>query len=76
MPVVHISTWPVKDESQITGLVDDVTRAVHEHTGAPLDKITVYINEVSPSRWADGGVLGSDVDFSKKSRRQGYGDSN
>lgn len=75
MPVVQISIWPAKDESQITGLVEDVTRAVHQHTGAPLDKITVYVSEVSPTRWADGGVLGSDADFPEKSRRQAYGES-
>jgi len=72
MPVVHVATWPVKDEDTVRSLVEGVTRVVHETTGAPLDKIAVYVTEVSPSRWAEAGVLGSDPDFKESSRRLAY----
>ena len=75
MPVIHIATWPIADEERARALVEDVTRAVHGATGAPLDKISVYITEVAPSRWADAGVLGTDPQFSRKSRRLAYGDA-
>lgn len=75
MPVVQITTWPAKNEDEITALVGSVTRAVHESTGAPLDKISVFVCELQPSRWADAGVLGSDPEFPIKSRRREYGDS-
>ena len=38
MPFVHITTWPAKNESEITRLQEDITFAVHKNTGAPLDK--------------------------------------
>ncbi|WP_337014057.1 tautomerase family protein [Pantoea sp. AS142] len=72
MPYVHITTWPAKDESEIIGLQEDITYAVHKNTGAPLDKISVVITEISPSRWADAGVPGSHKDFPVKSRRKNY----
>lgn len=72
MPVIHIATWPIADENNARALVEDVTRAVHKATGAPLDKISVYVTEVPPSRWADAGVLGTDPEFVRKSRRLAY----
>ncbi|MCW7539299.1 tautomerase family protein [Aquabacterium sp. A7-Y] len=75
MPVVQITTWPLKDEGAARALVEGVTRVVHESVGAPLDKISVYITEVPPTRWADAGVLGSDPEFRAKSRRLAYGDT-
>jgi 4-oxalocrotonate tautomerase len=72
MPFVQITTWTMDDENQITRMMEDVTLAVHENTGAPLDKISVVISEISPSRWADAGVLGNAEGFQVKSRRQTY----
>lgn len=72
MPVIHIATWPIADENAVRALVTNVTRAVHDATGAPLDKISVYVTEVTPSRWADAGVLGNDPEFRQKSRRLAY----
>ncbi|TYR67700.1 tautomerase, partial [Enterobacter hormaechei] len=46
--------------------------AVHKNTGAPLDKISVVVSEIAPSRWADAGVSGTDKDFPVKSRRKNY----
>ncbi|PIJ53225.1 tautomerase [Erwinia sp. OLMDLW33] len=72
MPFVHITTWPAKDEKEIIGLQEDITFAVHKNTGAPLDKISVVITEIPPSRWADAGVPGHDKNFPAKSRRKNY----
>lgn len=74
MPVVNITTWEIKDESIVEPLISDITRAVHQHTGAPLDKISVYLTEIPNTRWADAGVLGNDNDFPVKSRRTSYED--
>lgn len=75
MPVIHIATWPIADQNRARELIEGVTRAVHLATGAPLDKISVYIIEVPPSRWADAGVLGTDPEFGVKSRRLAYGEA-
>ncbi|WLS79021.1 tautomerase family protein [Erwinia pyri] len=72
MPFVHVTTWPAKSESEIIKLQEDITFAVHKNTGAPLDKISVVIVEIEPSRWADAGVPGNNKDFPTKSRRKNY----
>lgn len=72
MPVIHIASWPIQDESVALTLIEGVTRVVHDATGAPLDKISVYITEVPPSRWGDAGVQGSAPQFREKSRRLAY----
>lgn len=72
MPFVHITTWPVKDEREIVRLQEEITFVVHKNTGAPLDKISVVITEVQPSRWADAGIPGDHRDFPIKSRRKNY----
>ncbi|MCX7206567.1 MAG: tautomerase family protein [Proteobacteria bacterium] len=72
MPVIQITTWPIKDDEQARALIEGITRIVHETTAAPLDKISVFISEVQPSRWGDAGVLGSAPEFREKSRRLVY----
>lgn len=41
MPVIQVTTWKMNNEQNVQLLVEDITRAVHEHCGAPLDKISV-----------------------------------
>lgn len=72
MPVIHVATWPLKTEDSVRAMVEGITQVVHEASGAPLNKISVYITEVSPTRWGDAGVLGSDPDFRERSRRTHY----
>lgn len=74
MPVIHITSWPIQNEDVALALIEGVTRVVHEATGAPLDKISVYITEVPPSRWGDAGILGSAPQFRETSRRLSYKD--
>lgn len=72
MPVIQVTTWKINNEQNVQLLIEDITRAVYEHCGAPLDKISVIINEVSPSRWADAGITGNDPTFPQQSRRKTY----
>jgi len=71
MPIAHVTTWPTSSEKK-RQLMEKITQVIHETTGAPLDKITVYVQEVAPESWSDAGIVGSDPDFKIKSRRQNY----
>ncbi|MDJ0465892.1 tautomerase family protein [Streptomyces sp. H27-C3] len=71
MPIVSVTTWPSKNDEQCRELVEELTATVHRVTGAPLDKITVYIQEVPQNRWAEGGVLGSNPEYARLSRSAG-----
>ncbi|HAA45465.1 tautomerase family protein [Halomonas sp. NPDC076908] len=72
MPVIHISTFKIADQEKAQALLEEVTAAMHRVTGVPLDKISAYLTEVEPSRWADAGILGSDPTFQTQSRRKTY----
>ncbi|MFI8417107.1 4-oxalocrotonate tautomerase family protein [Serratia sp. NPDC078593] len=72
MPIIQVTTWKMNDEEKVKSLIEEITHSVHVHCGAPLDKISVVISEISPSRWADAGVLGNDAAFPVKSRRKNY----
>ncbi|AHG20887.1 tautomerase [Chania multitudinisentens RB-25] len=74
MPIIKITAWPFANEKSASLLIADVTRVIHNQLGCPLDKITVYIEEISPSRWGDGGIAGDNPDFKVKSRRMCYED--
>ncbi|MCU1612673.1 MAG: 4-oxalocrotonate tautomerase family protein [Frankiales bacterium] len=71
MPIINVTTWPNQSDEKCRELAAELTRAYHEVTGAPLDRITVYIQEVPRNRWAEGGVLGSEPDFAHRSRAAG-----
>jgi 4-oxalocrotonate tautomerase len=70
MPLITVTTWPNQTNEKCKELIEELTNTVHRVTGAPLDKITIYIHEVAQNRWGEGGVLGSDPDFAQLSRRQ------
>lgn len=70
MPIINVTTWKGQTDEQARELMTALTHTVQEVTGAPLDKITVYIHEIPRNRWAEGGSLGSDADFPTASRRQ------
>jgi 4-oxalocrotonate tautomerase len=69
MPIVSVTTWPGED-GKAQELMEELTRTVQRVTGAPLDKITVYINEIPKNRWSEGGALGTNPEFGELSRRQ------
>ncbi|WJZ02941.1 tautomerase family protein [Corynebacterium freiburgense] len=70
MPIINVTTWEGQDDEIARELMIALTNATREVTGAPLDKITVYIHEVPKNRWAEAGSIGSDPDFPIASRRQ------
>jgi len=70
MPILTVTTWPNLGDEKSQLLIERLTDVVHETTGAPLDKITVLIQEVPQSRWGEGGVLGNHPDFPVLSRRK------
>ncbi|NVK47311.1 MAG: tautomerase family protein [Rhodobacteraceae bacterium] len=72
MPFVTITTWKSDDDTAAERLMSAVTRAVHDATGAPLDKIAVVISEIPKSRWSEADVLATDPAFPTLSRRMSY----
>ncbi|MBK5933700.1 4-oxalocrotonate tautomerase [Rhodovulum imhoffii] len=72
MPVVQIATFAMDDQQKAEELLTEMTATMHRVTGIPLDKISVYLTEIQPARWADAGVVGSDPDFRTASRRMDY----
>ena len=49
-----------RTEEQKKALCEKVTEAVSETTGAPKERITVFIEEMTKSHYAVGGVRASD----------------
>ena len=72
MPIISVTTWPNQTDEKCQELIERLTLTVHEVTGAPLDKIVVYIQEVPQTRWGEAGILGSDQRFPELSRRKQY----
>jgi 4-oxalocrotonate tautomerase len=70
MPIISVTTWPNQTDDQCRELIEGITSTVRQVTGAPLDKIVVYIHEVPQNRWGEGGALGSDPAFAELSRRR------
>jgi 4-oxalocrotonate tautomerase len=70
MPIVSVTTWPNQTDEQCRELIEELTSTVRRVTGAPLDKITVYIQEIPRNRWGEGAALGSDPRFAELSRRR------
>ena len=73
MPLISITTWPTPDDKK-REMMEAITQVVHTIGGAPLDKITVYIQEIERHNWSEAGVLGSAEDFPTSSRRLTYSD--
>ncbi|MFI9269869.1 4-oxalocrotonate tautomerase family protein [Kitasatospora sp. NPDC052896] len=70
MPILTVTTWPNQTDEKCQELIEELTTTVHKVTGAPFDKITVYINEIPQNRWGEGGVLGTNPEFAELSRRR------
>jgi len=46
MPLVHIDLIAGRSESQLRGMVKDVTDAIVKNTGAPAEHVHVVLNEI------------------------------
>jgi 4-oxalocrotonate tautomerase len=60
MPYVTVKMLKGRSEDQKRALVEKVTAAVSETTGASTENITVFIEEMSKNHYAVGGVRASD----------------
>ncbi|MER7916527.1 MULTISPECIES: tautomerase family protein [unclassified Streptomyces] len=70
MPILSMTTWPNQTDEKCQELIEELTATVHRVIGAPLDKITVFIQEIPQNRWGEGGVLGTNPGFAELSRRR------
>ena len=61
MPVVIVKMLEGRTIEQKRGLVEAVTEAVMEHTGAPAEAVDVIIEEHPRSNWAKAGKLYSET---------------
>ncbi|MFC5466491.1 2-hydroxymuconate tautomerase [Lederbergia graminis] len=60
MPYVTVKMIEGRSEDQKKALVEKVTAAVSETTGASEDKVVVFIEEMSKNHYAVGGKRLSD----------------
>lgn len=60
MPYVTIKLLEGRSDEQKKAMVEKVTAAVSETSGAPEDKIVVFIEEMSKNHYAVGGKRLSD----------------
>ncbi|TDL32995.1 4-oxalocrotonate tautomerase [Jeotgalibacillus sp. S-D1] len=60
MPYVTVKMIEGRSEDQKKALVEKVTAAVVETTGAPAEKVAVFIEEMSKNHYGVGGKRLSD----------------
>jgi 4-oxalocrotonate tautomerase len=60
MPYVTVKMIEGRTEEQKKALVEKVTVAVSETTGAPVEKVVVFIEEMSKNHYAVAGKRLSD----------------
>lgn len=60
MPYVTVKMLEGRTEEQKRALVEKVTAAVSETTGAPKENVTIFIEEMSKNHYAVAGVRLSD----------------
>lgn len=55
MPYVTVKMLPGRSDEQKKALVEKVTDAVVETTGAPKEKVVIFIEELQKEHYAIGG---------------------
>jgi 4-oxalocrotonate tautomerase len=60
MPYVTIKMLAGRTEEQKKAMVEKVTEAVSETSGAPAEKVVVFIEEMTKNHYAIGGKRLSD----------------
>lgn len=60
MPIITVKMIEGRTEEQKKALVEKVTEAVAETTGAPKENVTIIIEEMAKNHYATGGVRISD----------------
>ena len=57
MPVAQIMMLAGRTKEQKAAMAADITEAIHKHSGAPKEAITVIFTEATRDDWAAAGVL-------------------
>ena len=60
MPYITVKMLEGRTEEQKKSLVEKVTEAVVETTGAPKENVVIFIEEMSPNNYGVAGVRKSD----------------
>lgn len=60
MPIVTVKMLEGRNDDQKKALVEKVTAAVTETTGAPAERVTVIIEEMKKNHFATAGVRACD----------------
>ena len=60
MPFIQINMLEGRTDDQKRALLEGVTQAAHEATGAPVETIRVWIVEMARTEMMIGGVLAAD----------------
>ncbi|MEW4308260.1 2-hydroxymuconate tautomerase [Rossellomorea marisflavi] len=60
MPYVTVKMLEGRTDDQKRALVEKVTEAVSETTGAPEEKVVVFIEEMTKNHYSSGGKRLSD----------------
>ncbi len=60
MPVAHILMLQGRTKAQKAAMAAAITEAIHKHSGAPVEAVTVIFTETTRDDWAQAGTLVSD----------------
>ncbi|PIC64727.1 4-oxalocrotonate tautomerase [Sporosarcina sp. P13] len=60
MPFITVKMLEGRTDEQKRALCEKVTQAVSETSGAPVERISVYIEEMSKDNFSTSGVRESD----------------
>jgi 4-oxalocrotonate tautomerase len=60
MPLVRIDLWPTCNREQKDALIKNVTTAVVDAVGCPVQAVEIILNTVDKADWAQGGVAHAD----------------
>ena len=59
MPVVRIDLWKGREKETKKKLIKQITSAVTDAIGCPIEAVQVIINEVEKDNWGIGGTPAS-----------------
>ena len=61
MPFAQIYMIEGRTEEQMKAVIEKVTQALHEATGAPVENVRVWIQDVPKENWGIAGVSAKDL---------------
>ena len=73
MATVIVNTTAGKTMTQKRAVISEITDSIQKHFKLPRQVIRVYVNEVSRTNVADGGVIFADRDKKTAASRNGAG---